>query len=213
MNFRISREDYKGSFILGKERGFTNAIQLQIVHPVIGCLHAAGEIKCLWFISIKMSNSHCFMVYICRMSLHSTQFITAKISQTFSFHFRKLVTCKTPASAIIAYYFFDMLSVNLHPNTLHTFHLPWTQTDLYITWRYCYDNATFSHTLAGNLELLSIKRTGLNEVIDPFCLLLHQKIYNVLIWLSVWISNVFWSTSILDTSHRRTKPSCQNIRF
>lgn len=47
MNFRILWEGYKGSFISGKERGFTNAIQLEIVHPVIGCLHAAGEIKCL----------------------------------------------------------------------------------------------------------------------------------------------------------------------
>lgn len=115
----------------------------------------------------------------------AAQFITAKISKTFSFNFKKLLTCKTPASPIIAYYFFDMLSVLYTPRPC----IPFICLESRVTYTLPvgYDNATFSHTLAGNLELLSIKRTGLNQVTDPFCLLLDQKIYHVLIWLSVWI--------------------------
>lgn len=115
----------------------------------------------------------------------AAQFITAKISKTFSFNFKKLLTCKTPACPTIAYYFFHLLSVLYTPRPC----IPFICLESRVTYTLPvgYDNATFSHTLVGNLELLSIKRTGLNQVIDPFCLLLHQKIYDVLIWLSVWI--------------------------
>lgn len=150
------------------------------------------------------------MVYICNKSLCSTQFITVKISKTSSINFRKLPTRKTPVSAIIAYDVFDMLSVLYTPRP----HTPFfcLEPRLTCTLPVGYDDATFSHTLSGNLELLSIKSTGLNEVIDPFCLLLHQK---------MWCADMAFSMNIdcflkhLYTGHftQKNKASCQNIRL
>lgn len=203
---RISWEDYKGSLISGKEWGFTNAIQLQIVHPVITCLHTGAEIKCLWFISISRLFSPLYFLHLQKVLVHYCQ-----NKQNLFLQLQKATYMQDTCICCNSLLFFYMLSVLYTPRLC----IPFTCLEPRVT---CtlpvgYDNATFSHTLAGNLELLSTKRTGLNEVIDPFCLLLHQKIYDVLLWLSVWIYTVFWSTSVLDTLHRRTKPSCQNIRF
>lgn len=132
MNFRISREDYKGSFISQKEWGFTKAIQLQIVHLVTGWLHTPAQIKCLWFISISREFSLPYGVHLQKVPVQHTAHYCQNKQNLF---LQKVTymqdTCICHNSVLFLWY----AQCSLHPKTLHTFHLPWTQSDLYITCR------------------------------------------------------------------------------
>lgn len=129
---------------------------------VIWCVHTPAVINSLWFSSISRQSSQPYtsQVCICRKSLCAAHRVYyCQNNQNVLLQLQKVTytqdTWVCHNSTLFLWYVQCSLKEEYtHPNTLHTFHLPWIQSDLHITGTTNLKMSRWSYALLQNFKFI-----------------------------------------------------------